>query len=181
MKDSFTLLKDLNNLPILPDTTKLLMADAVSTNIDTNHGLYILFEFIYSHAPTDTTFPTDTLIKLLTIVMKNNILTFGDLYFLHKCRTTMGTIVSVKYVIIYFTSHGNNTLIPKYRNQMLYYKRFIDNIFMIWLPGRFSWEDLQQDPSFGRMTWTVEKPKKEVHFLDSTIKINENNFITHKT
>ena len=44
LKDSFTLLKDLNNLPTLPGTAKLLTADAVSmyTNIDTNHGLHIL-------------------------------------------------------------------------------------------------------------------------------------------
>ena len=113
--------------------------------------------------------------------MKNNIFIFGDLYFLQKCGTAMGTIVAVKYATIYYASHENNTLIPKYQNQMLYYKRFIDDIFIIWLPGRFSWEDLQQDLSFGRMTWTVEKPKKETHFLDLTIKINDKNFITHKT
>ena len=64
---------------------------------------------------------------------------------------------------------------------MLYYKRFIDDIGIIWLRGRFSCDDLQQDLSFGRMTWTMEKPKKETHFLDLTIKINEKNKITHKT
>ena len=41
LKDSFTLLKDLNNIQQLPDTAKLITAGAVSmyTNIDTNHGL----------------------------------------------------------------------------------------------------------------------------------------------
>ena len=183
LKDSFSLLKDLNNFPSLPESAKLLTADAVSmyTNIDTNHGLQILSEFIYSHATTDNTFPTKTLIKLLTLVMKNNIFTFGDLYFLQKCGTAMGTIVAVKYATIYYASHENNTLIPKYQRQMLYYKRYIDDIFIIWLPGRLTWEDLQRDLAFGRMTWTMEKPKKETHFLDLTIKINEKNKITHKT
>ena len=97
---------------------------------------------------------------------------FGDLNFLQKCRRAIGTTVVVKYAIIYYASHENNTQISKYQNQMLYSERFIDYIFMIWLPGRFSWEDLEQDLSFGRMIRTVEKPKKEMHFLDLTIKIN---------
>ena len=183
LKDSFTLLKDINEIEQLPRTAKLLTADAVSmyTNIDTNHGLLILSDFIHSHALSDPTFPTNTVIKLLTIVMKNNIFTFGDLYFLQKCGTAMGTIVAVKYATIYYASHENNTLIPKYQDQMLYYKRFIDDIFIIWLPGRYSWKDLQQDLSFGRMTWTVEQPKKEANFLDLTIMINNNNHIVHKT
>ena len=183
LKDSFTLLKDLNNIQQLPNTAKLITADAVSmyTNIDTNHGLLVLSDFIHTHALSDSTFPTNTIIKLLTIVMKNNVFTFGDLYFLQKCGTAMGTIVAVKYATIYYASHENNTLIPKYQEQMIYYKRFIDDIFIIWLPGRYSWEELQQDLSFGKMTWTIEQPKKETNFLDLTITIQDTKEITHKT
>ena len=69
----------------------------------------------------------------------------------------------------------------KYQDQTLYYKRFNDDIFIIWLPGQYSWKELQQDLSFGRMTWRVEQPKKEANFLDLTIMINNNNHIVHKT
>ena len=64
---------------------------------------------------------------------------------------------------------------------MIYYNRFIDNIFIIRLPGQYSWEEIQQDLSFGRMIWTVEHPKNETNFLDVTITINKDNPITHKT
>ena len=80
LKDSFTLLKDLNNIQLLPNTAKLITADAVSMykNIDTNLGLQILSDFTYTHALSDSTFPTNIIIKLLTIVMKNIDFTFGD-------------------------------------------------------------------------------------------------------
>ena len=78
----------------------------------------------------------------------------------------MSTVVAVKYATIYYASHENNTLIPKYQKQMVYYLRFIDDIFTLWLSGRYRREELQQDLSFGKMIWTVERPKKETKFLD---------------
>ena len=60
LKDSFTVLKDLNNIGRLSNSAKLITADAVSiyTNIDTNHGLHILSKLIQSYASTDPIFPT---------------------------------------------------------------------------------------------------------------------------
>ena len=84
------------------------------TNSNIEHGLQTLTDFINLHTLSDSTFPTNTIIKLLTIVMKNNIFTFEDLFFLQKCETAMFTIVPVKYSTIYFANHENNTLIPKY-------------------------------------------------------------------
>ena len=183
LKDSFHLLRDLNNIHRVPSSAKLITADAISmyTNIDTNHGLQILTEFITLHSQTDENFPKKTIIELLTLVMKNNIFTFGDLYFLQKCGTAMGTIVAVKYATLYFASHENNTILPKYKDQLLYYKRFIDDIFIIWLPGEHTWQNLQQDLSFGRMNWSVDKPSNKTNFLDLTITINNKSHLTHKT
>ena len=93
----------------------------------------------------------------------------------------MGTIVALKYATIYFASHENNTIIPKYKNQFLYYNRFIDGIFIVWLPGVSAWEDLQQDLSFGRMNWSVETPSNNTNFLDITVTINNKNHLIHKT
>ena len=51
LKDSFTLLRDINEIEQLHSTAKLLTIDAVSmyTNIDTNHGLLILSDFIHPY------------------------------------------------------------------------------------------------------------------------------------
>ena len=50
VKNSFTLLKDLNNIQELPSATKLITTDDMFmyTNIDTNHGLQILSNFIHA-------------------------------------------------------------------------------------------------------------------------------------
>ena len=165
LKDSFALLKDLPELPKLPTSVRLITADAVPmyTNIDTQHGLQILQELIFTYAPTiDPTFLTDTIFQLLKIMMKNNVFTFGDLFFLRKCRTAMGTIASVKYTSIYFDSHENNTILPKYKHQFLYYRRCINNVFIIWRPDPFSWENLQRDSAFDRITWEVNKSFKTI-------------------
>lgn len=184
LKDSFTLLHDLSTLGNLPPNAKLITADAISmyTNIDTDHGLQILSEFINEYSSTvDPDFPSDTVIKLLTIVMKNNIFTFGDLFFLQKCGTAMGTIVAVKYATIYCASHEQNFILPKYRDQFIYFKRYIDDIFLIWLPGPINWKDLITDLRFGKMKWEVNNPAKMVNFLDLTIWIDPSGKISTKT
>jgi len=155
LKDSFALLHELCTLNTLTPNAKLITADAVSmyTNIDTPHGLEILSQFIHEHAlAIDDNFPVNTVIKLLTLVMKNNIFSFGDLYFLQKCGTAMGTIVAVKYATIYCASHEQNHLLPKYGDQFIYFKRYINDIFLIWLPGRLNWQELEEDLKFGKMT-----------------------------
>jgi len=152
------------------------------TNIDTNHGIQILTDFIFEHGiSVDLTFPSKTVIELLTIVMKNNIFSFGDLFFLQKCGTAMGTIVAVKYATIYCASHKQNTILPKYKDQFLYFKRYIDDIFLIWIPGPLDWTDLKTDLKFGKTTWEINNPSKMVNFLDLTIWIDSSGKIQTKT
>ena len=65
LKDSFTLLKEVNNIHELPNTANLLKVDAISmsTNIETNHVLQILSELINHHAFEDKKFPKNMVIK----------------------------------------------------------------------------------------------------------------------
>ena len=184
LKDSFELLDDLSKIPQpLPPDTKLITADAISmyTNIDTKHGIEMLEIFIRRYSIMINSYPTETVINLLTYVMNNNIFTFGDLFFLQKSGTAMGTIVAVRYATIYCAKHEEDTIIPKYNHQMIYFRRFIDDIFIIWLPGRLSHMDLQSDLSFGKLRWLVTPPAKKVDFLDVTIRINLYGHIETKT
>ena len=184
LKDSFELLHDLSQLPQpLPPRTQLLTADAISmyTNIDTNHGLEILERFIRRYSNQIHSFPTETVIVLLTHVMNSNIFSFGDLYFLQISGTAMGTIVAVRYATIYCASHEEEHIIPKYQNQLLYFRRFIDDIFIIWRPGRYNHNTLQQDLNFGKLRWIVSPPSSSVDFLDLTIEIDSRGHIKTKT
>ena len=106
--------------------------------------------------------------------MKNNIFTWGVLYFLQCMGTAMGTSASVMWVTLYYGYHENNCLIPKYGNNMLYFKRFVDDICGIWLLDDTSaWSDFCDDVNdFGVLTWKINEPSYSVDFLDLTISIN---------
>ena len=187
LKDSFTLLEDLKNLPDqkLHPKYKFITADAISmyTNIHTGHGINTIEKYINDQQHTiDIDFPAKLIIKLLKIVMENNVFRFGDLWFLQKNGTAMGTIAAVKYATIYFAQHEHDTIIPKYKNQMLYFRRYIDDIFIIWdTQGPFSWKDLENDLTYEKLKWETNEPSNTVDFLDLTIFTDKNNRLQTKT
>ena len=186
LKDSFTLLNDLSKIQQpLPTKFKILTADAISmyTNIETTHGIETIKQFITKHSQEiKNDIPTELLIKLLNLVMKNNVFRFGDLWFHQRCGTAMGTITAVKYATLYYALHEEELIIPKYQDQMLYFRRYIDDIFIIWDgKGKYSWEELNNDLKFGILNWKMAKPEYSVDFLDLTISIDKKGFIQTRT
>ena len=186
LKDSFTLLHELQHIkqPLHPKY-KLLTIDAIGmyTNISTSHGLATLEKFIKKHEhKIKKHFPTDFIIQLLQIVMENNIFRFGDLWFKQLNGTAMGTISAVKYATLYCALHEEEYIIPKYKNQLLYFKRYIDDIIIIWDDsGQYSWNTLVQDLKFGILEWEAKAPSYSINFLDLNIKINKKGIIQTKT
>ncbi len=121
----------------------------------------------------------------LELVMGNNIMSFGDSYFLQLIGTAMGTSTAVAYANLYFGWHEKETLLPKYRDRLkriFFHARFIDDVFFIWNGETDAlWTELIHDyNNFGILKWDVTNPTKSVNFLDLTITI-ENDRITTKT
>lgn len=186
LKDSFTLIEELHDIPKpLPHSCLLLTADAISmyTNIHTDHGITTVEKYIHKHRDKlEPDFPTTLLIRLLTIVMKLNTFTFGESFYLQKQGTAMGTTCAVKYATIYCALHEEDTIIPKYKDNLFFFRRYIDDIFCIWNNnGPHSWKNFEQDLTFGILNWEVSKPLKTVNFLDITIQITNNYDIITKT
>ena len=186
LKDSYTLLYELNNLQLPPQHNfKLLTSDAIGmyTNIDTNHGLASVEDFLYenlNNLPED--YPHELIVRLLKIVMKYNIFQFGDLFFLQLQGTAMGTSVACKYATLYLAGNEKNNIIPKYNHQLVYFKRYIDDVIAIWNPqGPYTWEDFHNDLFFGKLEWETENPSKQTNFLDLTIKFDKNGKLFTKT
>ena len=115
--------------------------------------------------------------------MQNNIFEYGDLYFLQLLGTAMGTSAACMWATIYFSVHENNTLLPRYSNNLLLYCRFIDDIFGIWVGNKngLAWAQFRDDcNNFGQLKWVFSEPSKTVDFLDLTLYV-EDGYVLTKT
>jgi hypothetical protein len=126
--DSRDLLKELRSLTI-PNCAKLFTTDATAmyTNITLEYGLEALGNLIPPHLPSALFLTT------LEIVMSNNIFTFGDTFWRQLHGTAMGTPAAPLYSILSFGHHENTAILPKFTRNLFYYKRFIDDVFGIWV------------------------------------------------
>ena len=187
VRDSSQLLDLLRDLGPLPPGAQLFTADAVSmyTNICTDHALDVIGTWLDSLGPNlPQNFPLQAVKDAMVLVMKSNLFQWGDTYFLQLLGTAMGTSAACMWATIYFAVHENTTLLPKYQRNLLVYRRFIDDIFGIWIPDASNpsaWTSFQNDTNnFGILSWEFDALSHQVNFLDLTISI-EDNLIATKT
>ena len=77
----------------------------------------------------------------------------------------------------------NSVILQKYSNNLLYFKRYINDIVSIWLPPptqkRATWESFKQDlNNWGTLSWVIENHSSETTFLDLNIKIIDSKIVT---
>ena len=154
-------------------------------NIDTTHAVEIIswwLDELDTKSSLPFGYPLEAVKSAMVTIMRNNIFEWGDLCFLQLLGTAMGTSAAVMWATLYFGYHKAHCLIPKYKNNFLYFKRFIDDIFGIWLlDDTTAWLDFKRDlNNFGILTWDINEPSLTVDFLDLTISI-QNGKIETKT
>jgi hypothetical protein len=136
VKNSFIVLEELKKLIVLANAL-FFSADAVSmyTNIDTTTGINVINNFIQvnrDHIPND--FPCNLFLQVLDLVIRNNIFSFADTYWLQLSGTAMGTPVACAYATVTFGHYENTNILVEFSPQLLYYRRYIDDIIGIWVP-----------------------------------------------
>ena len=185
IKDSEDLQNQLQRLHI-PHNTRIFTCDAISmyTNIDIDHSIEIVTKWFDKYKnETPSTLPPKLLIAALTIVMKNNIFTFSDTFWLQKKGTAMGTPCACMIASLYFGFHERELILQKYKKNILFYKRFIDDVICLWIPSTSidpnsdpTYKQLQTDMnSFGHLQWEFEPLSTSTTFLDLHISLIHNN------
>jgi hypothetical protein len=185
MKNSTDLIKDLQTIN-LPAGAKLFTADATSmyTNIDTTTGLQRFRNLFNTYKDSiPTTFSKDLFLTTLEIVMNNNIFSFGDTFWLQLQGTVMGTPAAPLYSIITYGYHENTQVLNRFQSNLIYYKRYIDDIFGVWVDSpNTSWSEFEQALNpFGQLRWNFEKPTTSKTFLDLQINISKEKIQTKPT
>jgi hypothetical protein len=136
IKNSTTVINELKNIQI-PENALLFSADAKSmyTNIDTNLGISTIRDFLESNSDRiPRNFPINMFLNILETVMKNNIFSFASTFWQQLSGTAMGTPVACNYATITYGHFENTVVIPRFKNNLYYYKRYINDIFGIWIP-----------------------------------------------
>jgi hypothetical protein len=144
--------------------------------MDTTTGIQAmqhLLELYHEHIPTN--FPRGFFLTTLEIVMKNNIFSFGDTFWLQLQGTAMGTPAAPLYSIITYGVHENTHILTTLNESLVYYKRYIDDIIGIWIDSPHnSWENFKnQHNGFGALLWNIDDLTTSTKFLDLTISIRD--------
>ena len=136
LKDSLSLIRLLESTPISPKSNlSLTSADdaALYPSINIEDGIQALQWFMANH----TRIPQDlqlTYLRLARFVLENNYVECEGIpgAFLQKIGTAMGTSFSVTYATI-FMIWLETPIIDEFRDHIWLYKRYIDDILLIWL------------------------------------------------
>ena len=110
------------------------------TNIDLNHATQVMQDWMDTLPKTfqDNEFnrqSQNAILEGLNLITRNNLMQFGDTYFLQLIGTAMGTSVAVIFANLYYGWHEKTYILPHYKTcedpPLFFYKRFIDDIFGI--------------------------------------------------
>jgi hypothetical protein len=177
VSSSFELKQQILNLSIKDlERASLFTADAVSmyTNIDTDHALTTIANFL-RHSPYCRNISNpEPIIRGLEIIMRNNVFRFGDTYWVQISGTAMGTPPAPMYATLYYSIHELN-FIPRFAQNIPFYKRYIDDCLGIWIPNKDpsiderQWKEFQRTMEYGKLRWEVSTRQPNVPFLDLTL------------
>lgn len=134
IKDSGHFLSDIADL-IIPEGSLLVTLDVCSlyTNIPHKDGIEAVRQE-YERSASDHSIDGATLATLLKLILQYNNFEFNDDHFVQVNGTSMGTKIGPNYANIFMgvlekEFLSSQTLTP------LFYKRYIDDIFLIWEHG----------------------------------------------
>ena len=162
----------------MPKNTILATLDVKSlcTNIPHQEGIQHCLEAIENHYKPKTPLPLKHIDHMLKFILENNYFTFDDKFYLQVHGTAMGTPFAPNYANIFMTKIENQILHNAGHDKTpLLWKRFIDDIFIIWPHSevellQFLNHIITVHPT---IQFEMEHSKNQVHFLDTTIFINK--------
>ena len=175
IKDTSDFLKMLESVGKLPKECILVTLDVASlyTNIPNQEGREAVLQTLDIYRGNVQNPSNTYLVTLLDKVLKCNNFEFNGRHFLQVGGTAMGTKVAPSYANT-FMGWYEEKFVYTYQKQPLLWKRFIDDIFVIW---QHTQKELDEFITFlnNRMPsikFEADISVNSVHFLDVTVSID---------
>eukprot|EP00804_Cyclotella_cryptica_P026745 CCRYP_007965-RA/>CCRYP_007965-RA protein AED:0.02 eAED:0.02 QI:0/-1/0/1/-1/1/1/0/583 len=185
-RDSYALKTLLDRTSITPGSL-LFTSDATAmyTNIKTQPAIAHISQYLRDEAGrTFTHYNPESLIEAIHIVFENNIIAFGDTYWQQISGTGMGISPAPPWATIFYGLY-ESSLLNRWRHRIGFYRRFIDDVFGIWIThpcqdtNEKLWNDFQEDMQHWHgLEWTCEPLATSVNFMDLTISIAGTRLLT---
>jgi hypothetical protein len=88
----------------------------------------------------------------------------------------MGTPAACAYATITYRQHENTRILTEFLPQLLYYRRYIDDIFGVWVPPptnkETTWVKFKERlKKWGSLEWIIESPSNKTTFLDLNLEL----------
>ena len=133
IKDTTHFLLQLQNLGPLPDNAILVTLDVSSlyTNIPHKEGIEACRHFLNTRQ--NKSLPTERICDLIRMILTMNNFTFNDQHFLQIRGTAMGTRMAPSYANLFMGKFEQAIENATYKSFV--WRRFIDDIFMVWTEG----------------------------------------------
>jgi hypothetical protein len=95
----------------------------------------------------------------------------------------MGTPAACAYATISYGEFENSTILTTFALNLLYYRRYINNIFGTCLPPKTNkdttWTSFKNTlNNWGTLKWTIENPSLKTTFLDLNLSIQNSRIVT---
>ena len=154
------------------------------TNIPIKEGLDAFKDTLEQRS--DKSVPTDFILKLLKLIMEQNIFTFNEEYWLQLLGTCMGTRVAPTYANLFMGVLEQKILEncpPNLREHIYLWKRFIDDILIVWTDSWDTFKDFFNYLNNFHETMKFYEPcydqnSNSCNFLDLKISVEEGKFQT---
>ena len=134
VKDTNHFLSKLSKLGKIPEEAMLCTVDVVGLypSIPHGEGLEAIREALDRRETPGVA--TDTLVGLASLVLENNYFEFNDRFYRQKMGTAIGTKIAPAYANLFMT-RLEERLLEASPEKPLVWKRFIDDVFFIWMYG----------------------------------------------
>jgi hypothetical protein len=185
-KDSRALKKLLIDLH-LPHNASVFSFDAVAmySNIDSNACLLVLTEYLRrDETRRKFNYNPDALIEAISIVLRSNVMKFGDIFVRQTSGVAMGINPAPPLATLFFALR-EDVVFNKWKHCIFFNKRFIDDGLAFWLhqnnidEDERCWKEFQKDiNNYYGLEWTFTKCGTSVEFMDMVIKIENNRIVT---